>query len=113
MQILMSKSLQDRVTPEEPISEKLLANFILHDTNEEITLPLLSVEWKGSDVKSVSVGVTNVQFLKKIIDCEKSVDISVEGLNIYQENIIEGTYNLKEHHDYSYELWLDLEADEE
>ena len=110
MQVLMSDSLMNRVSPEEPMREKLLATFVFVDKNNQV--PITSIGWERGSIKKIGFGFDNLELLSHIISSEDAVDVSVKKIDVYLENIFCGSYNIKEHDNYSYELIIDLEKND-
>jgi len=105
MQVLMSDSLMSRVSTEEPTREKLLATFVFNADNK---VPVTKIEWKNSNISLIGLGFSNLQLMTSILGSDQPVDLSIEKLGIYLDNIFSGTYKLKEHDNYDYELLIEL-----
>ena len=107
MQVLMSDSLLNRVAPEEPTREKLLATFVFEDGENQVPITLL--EWDDGTISSLGLGFESVPLLSRILNSESPVDISIKDLDMYMQNILGSSYILAEHNNYSYELKINLE----
>ena len=103
----MSDSLMNRVSPEEPMREKLLATFVFVDKDNQV--PITSIGWTKGSIKTIGLGFDNLEMLSHLISSADAVDVSIKKIDVYLENIFSGSYNIKEHDNYSYELIIDLE----
>lgn len=107
MQILMSDSLLNRVSTEEPAGEKLLANFVLSDIDKSI--PVTRIEWEDGQILKLGLGISDLKLLPLLFQCEDAIDLGIPSIEVYCQNILGGSYKLLEHNNYSYELLLELE----
>ena len=110
MQILMSDALLNRVNPEEPTSEKLLANFVLEIP--DLGAPITKIEWQDGQLKQLGLGITDVKLLSLLFKYEEQIDLGIPLLDLYIQNIFSGSYKLLEHNNYSYELLLEPEIED-
>ena len=110
MQILMSDSLLNRVSKEEPSSEKLMANFVLTDVGKSV--PVTRVEWENGQIVCLGLAIPDLKILPILFQSEEAVDVGIPTLDVYCQNIFGGSYKLLEHNNYSYELLLELENDD-
>ena len=110
MQILMSDSLLNRVNPEEPASEKLLANFVLEIP--DLGAPVTRVEWQDGQLTQLGLGIADMKLLSVLLKYEQQIDLGIPALDLYVQNIFSGSYKLLEHNNYSYELLLELERED-
>ena len=111
MQILMSDSLLNRVNPEEPTSEKLLANFVLEIP--DLGAPVTRIEWQSGRILQLGLGITDMKLLSLLLKYEQQIDLGIPTIDLYIQNIFSGSYKLLEHDNYSYELLLEPEIDDE
>ena len=109
MQVLMSDSLVSRVSAEEPTREKLLATFVFSENDNSV--PVTRIEWHNSNISKIGLGFTNLNLMSSILRPDQQVDISIEKLDIYLTNIFGGTYKLKEHDNYDYEILVELRSE--
>ena len=110
MQILMSDSLLNRVSNEEPSSEKLMANFVLVDVDKSV--PVTRLEWEDGCIVRLGLAIPDLKILPILFQSEDVVDVGIPSLEVYCQNIFGGSYKLLEHNNYSYELLLELENDD-
>ena len=110
MQILMSDSLLNRVSNEEPTSEKLLANFVLSEIDKSAAVT--RVEWEDGQIVRLGLAITDLKMLPILFQSEEPIDIGIPVLDVYCQNIFGGSYKLLEHNNYSYELKINLEKED-
>ena len=107
MQVLMSDSLLNRVSTEEPIREKLMATFVFLEGGNQF--PLTAIKFSGKTVISIGIGFNSLEQITLLLSSEAPVDMSIKELDLYLQNILSGKHNLIEHNNYVYELVVHLE----